>query len=74
MSADSQSVVLSVCLWTPCLSRPHTTPLKNARAEGWWTPASLQFLTSQTMRGMGTSVRRNDSWDRLGGQALLMIG
>ena len=74
MSADSQSVALSVCLWTPRLSRPHTTPLKNARAEGWWTPASLPFLTSETMRRMGTTVRRNDSWDRLGGQALLMIG
>ena len=29
---------------------------------------------TETIRGKGTSFRRNDFWDRLGGQALLMIG
>ena len=69
MSAD-MSVCCSICLFvdsSPLTPAYYST--KNARAEGWWTPASLQFLTSETMRGMGTSVRRNDSWDRLGGQA-----
>ena len=28
----------------------------------------------KTIRGKGTSFRRNNFWDRLGGQALLMIG
>ena len=28
----------------------------------------------ETKRGMGTRFQRNDSWDRLGGEALLMIG
>ena len=32
------------------------------------------FLTPKTTRGMGTSVRRNDSWDRFGSQAFLVIG
>ena len=27
------------------------------------------FLSPKTTRGMGTSVRRNDSWDRFGSQA-----
>ena len=35
---------------------------------------SRKFLTPETRRGMGTSFRRNVFWDRLGGQALLMIG
>lgn len=29
---------------------------------------------SRNFKGMGTSFRRNDVWDRLGGQELLMIG
>ena len=33
-----------------------------------------QFPTADTIRGMGTSFRRNDFWDRLGGQAVLVIG
>ena len=28
----------------------------------------------QTIRGMGASFRHRDFWDRLGGQALVMIG
>ena len=34
----------------------------------------LEFLTPETIRRMGTSFRRNDLWDRLGWQALLVIG
>ena len=33
-----------------------------------------KFLTPETRRKMGTSFRRSDFWDRLGRQALLMIG
>ena len=33
-----------------------------------------KFLTPETRRKMGTNFRRSDFWDRLGGQALLMIG
>ena len=32
------------------------------------------FRILKNIRGMGTSFRRNDFWDRLGGQASLMIG
>ena len=32
------------------------------------------FPIPENIRGMGTSFRRNDFWDRLGGQASLMIG
>ena len=35
---------------------------------------SVQFPTQETIREMGTSFRRNHFWDRLGGQALVMIG
>ena len=35
---------------------------------------SVQFLTPETIREMGTSFRRNHFWDRLGGQAIVMIG
>ena len=34
----------------------------------------LLFPTPATIRGMCTSFRRNDFWDHLGGQALIMIG
>jgi len=35
----------------------------------------VQFLTPEPyMRGMRLSFRRNDFWDHLGGQALVMIG
>ena len=30
--------------------------------------------TTETIRGMGTRFRRNDFWDRSGGQALVVIG
>ena len=33
-----------------------------------------KFVTPETTRRMGTSFRRSDFWDRLGGQALLVIG
>ena len=33
-----------------------------------------QLLTSETLRGMGTSFGCSDLWDRLGGQVLVMIG
>ena len=33
-----------------------------------------KFLIPETTRKMGTSFWRNDFWDRLGGQVLLMIG
>ena len=33
-----------------------------------------RYETTATIRGMGTSFRRNDFSDRLVGQALLMIG
>ena len=32
------------------------------------------YSLPETFKGMGTSFRRNDFWDRLGGQALLMFG
>ena len=32
------------------------------------------FLIQESIRGMGTSFRRNDFWDCLGRQVLLMIG
>ena len=32
------------------------------------------YSLPETIRGMGASFRRNDFWDRLGGQALPMIG
>ena len=32
------------------------------------------FPLSLSKRGMGTSFRRNDFWDRLGGPALPVIG
>ena len=35
---------------------------------------SVQFLTPETIGEMGTSFRRNHFWDRLGGQAIVMIG
>ena len=34
----------------------------------------ISFTTPETLRGMGTSFWRSDFWDRLGGQALVMIG
>ena len=34
---------------------------------------SSEFPTPETIRGMGTSFRCNDLWDRSGGQALLLI-
>ena len=33
-----------------------------------------KFPTPETRARMGTSFRRHDFWDRLSGQALLMIG
>ena len=33
-----------------------------------------QFPTPETIREMGTGFRRNDFWNRLGGQAVLVIG
>ena len=33
-----------------------------------------QLLTSETLRGMGTSFGFSDLWDCLGGQVLVMIG
>lgn len=33
-----------------------------------------QLLTSETLRGMGTSFGCSDLWDCLGGQVLDMIG
>ena len=36
--------------------------------------AAAIFPTPETIRGMSTSFRRNDFWDRLGGQAFLTIG
>ena len=36
--------------------------------------AAVLFPTPETIRGMGTSFRCNDSWDSLSGQVLLMIG
>ena len=36
--------------------------------------AAALFPTPETIRGMGTSFRCNDSWDSLSGQVLLMIG
>ena len=33
-----------------------------------------RFPTPETRARMGTSFRRHDFWDRLSGQALLMIG
>ena len=33
-----------------------------------------QFPTPETIREMAASFRRNDFWDRLGGQAVLVIG
>ena len=38
-----------------------------------WFFWSGQFPTPETLRGMGTRFRRNDSWGRLGGLALIMI-
>ena len=38
----------------------------------WNVLLALSMLEST--REMGTSFRRNDFWDRLGGQALLVIG
>ena len=35
---------------------------------------SVHFPTPETVRQMGTSFRCNHFWDRLGGQALVMIG
>lgn len=35
---------------------------------------SLVFPIPENIRGMGTSSRHNDLWDRFGRQALLMIG
>ena len=37
-------------------------------------PRGLLFPTPATIRGMCTSFRRNDFWDHLGVQALIMIG
>ena len=37
-------------------------------------PCSGKFLTPETIKRMSTSFRRNDFWDRMGGQSLLMIG
>jgi len=37
-------------------------------------PCSGKFLTPETIRRMSASFRRKDFWDRLGGQALVMIG
>ena len=34
----------------------------------------ILFATPETLRAMGTSFLREDFWDRLGGQALVMIG
>ena len=34
----------------------------------------ILFATPETLRGMGTSFLREDFWDRVGGQALVMIG
>ena len=34
----------------------------------------ILFVAPETLRGMGTSFLRNDFWDRLGRQALVMIG
>ena len=33
-----------------------------------------QLLTSETLRGMGTTFGCSDFWDRLGGRVLVMIG
>ena len=38
------------------------------------TDKASPFPTTETLWGMGTSFRRNGSWDRLGGQGLLTIG
>ena len=34
----------------------------------------LFYMTSETLRRMGTSFGGGDFWDRLGGQASVMIG
>ena len=34
----------------------------------------FEYPIAESRRGMGTSFQRKDFWDRLGGQALLMIG
>ena len=34
----------------------------------------VKFLTSDTIGRLGISFRRNEFWDGLGGQALLIIG
>ena len=39
----------------------------------YWT-VLLALSMLESTRKMGTSFRRNDFWDRLGGQALLVIG
>ena len=38
----------------------------------WTVLFALSML--ECTREMGTSFRRNDFWDRLGGQALLVLG
>jgi len=44
-------------------------------AKGTACEQALLFPTPETIREMGTSFRRNDfTWDRLGGQAIVMIG
>ena len=35
---------------------------------------ATQFPSTEIIWGMGTSFRRNDSWHRLGGRALVIIG
>ena len=34
----------------------------------------LSFSHFRNYNGMGTGLRRNDFWNRLGGQALVLIG
>ena len=42
--------------------------------EAWGCPHHCNIATPENIRGMGTSFRSNYFWDRLGGQALLVIG
>ena len=54
------------CTWCQAREKVTTVPSENIH--------HAQFPTPETVRGMGTSFRRNGLWDRLGGQALVMIG
>ena len=73
-SSRGHYVTANNCLRT----KVHSCATQKKNCFSWEVWSSWDKMAApqqvETIRGMGTSFRHHDFWDRLGGQALVMIG